>query len=291
MAANDTLLVVGATGFLGRTICELSPDAWTCVPASRHGVGHTSIHLTDEASVMDAVMAVRPRWVINTAAMTSVDGCERDPDLAYAVHVDGTRHLVRACERAGSGLVTLSTNYVFDGAAGIYHERDEAHPLNVYGQSKLESERVVALANCPHIVIRTAVLYGYRADCRPNFVTWALGALDKGETIRVVTDEWTNPTYIDDLAMFIFELCQSNFQGLVHFGGRDFLSRFEMVERMCAVFNYDLGLVTPVTSAEFKQPAKRPLRAGLCMDLAGQLSSLISQKFDDTLMEIQKHLK
>jgi dTDP-4-dehydrorhamnose reductase len=291
MATSDTLLVVGATGFLGRTICDLSPDTWVCVPTSRQGVGHTPIHLTDEASVMDAVMAIRPRWVINTAAMTSVDGCERDPDLAYAVHVDGTRHLVRACERAGSGLITLSTNYVFDGAAGMYHEGDVAYPLNVYGQSKLEGERVVAQANCPHIVIRTAVLYGYRVGCRPNFVTWALGALKKGEAIRVVTDEWTNPTYIDDLAMFIFELCQSNFQGLVHFGGRDFLSRFEMVERMCAIFDFDLDLVTPVTSAEFKQPAKRPLRAGLCMDLAGQLSSVIPQKFDDSLMKIQKHLK
>jgi len=291
MAVNDALLVVGATGFLGRTICDLSPNAWTCIPASRHGQGHTPIHLTDEASVMDAVMAVRPRWVINAAAMTSVDGCERDPDSAYAVHVDGTRHLVRACERADCGLITLSTNYVFDGEAGIYNERDEAHPPNVYGQSKLESEAVAANANCPHIVIRTAVLYGYRVGCRPNFVTWALGALEKGEAIRVVTDEWTNPTYIDDLAMFIFELCQSSFQGLVHFGGREFLSRFEMVERMCRVFGYDLNLVTPVTSAEFKQPAKRPLKAGLCTDLAGRLSTLKPKDYDGSLIEIQKLLQ
>jgi len=291
MVVNDTLLVVGATGFLGRTLCALSPKAWSCVPASRQGQGHTPIDLLDEASVMDAVMAVRPRWVINTAAMTSVDGCERDPDLAYAVHVDGTRHLVRACERAGCGLITLSTNYVFDGEAGIYYEGDEAHPSNVYGQSKLDGEGVVTNAHCPHIVIRTAVLYGYRAGCRPNFVTWALGALKKGEAIRVVTDEWTNPTYIDDLALFIFELCHSKFQGLVHFGGRDFLSRFEMVERMCAVFGYDLSLVTPVTSAEFKQPAKRPLRAGLCTDLAARLSALKSKGFDDSLVEIQKLLQ
>jgi dTDP-4-dehydrorhamnose reductase len=244
--------------------------------------------LTDASSVASAVMAVRPRWVINTAAMTSVDGCERDPDMAYAVHVDGTQHLVRACEIADCGLVTLSTNYVFDGEGGMYDENDEAHPPNVYGQSKLDGEAVVAQANCPGIVIRTAVLYGHRAACRPNFVTWAMGALEKGEAIRVVNDEWANPTYVDDLALFVFGLCHSDFQGLVHFGGRDFFTRYEMVERLCAVFGYDFGLVTPVTSAEFDQPAKRPLRAGLCSNLAARLSDVKPIGFDESLVEIQK---
>lgn len=287
MAVNNKLLIVGATGFLGRILCDLVSDDWVAIPASRNGDGHIPFDLTDEDSVVSAIMSERPRWVINTAAMTSVDGCEREPHLARAIHVGGTEHLVRACEMVGCGLITLSTNYVFDGEAGLYDEQAEAHPPNVYGQSKLEGEVIVAQANCPHIVIRTAVLYGYHADCRSNFVTWAMGALEKGEAIRVVTDEWTNPTYVNDLALFILRLCTSNFQGLVHFGGRDFLTRFEMVERICAVLGYDIGLVTPITSAEFGQPAKRPLRAGLNTNLAAQLSSVTPVGFDDALAQIQ----
>jgi dTDP-4-dehydrorhamnose reductase len=288
MVEDNKLLIVGATGFLGRTLCELASQEWTCVAASRNGDGHIGIDLTDASSVTSAVMDVRPRWVINTAAMTSVDGCERDPDMAHLIHVDGTQHLVRACEMAGCGLVTLSTNYVFDGGAGLYDEIDEANPPNVYGQSKLEGEGVVARANCPGIVIRTAVLYGHRIGCRPNFVTWAMSALEKGEPIRVVTDEWTNPTYIDDLDLFILEMCHSDYQGLVHFGGRDFLSRFEMVERICAIMGYDPHLVAPITSDEFGQPAKRPLRAGLRTGLATRLSHIKPMGFDDSLVEIQK---
>lgn len=284
---NDKLLIVGATGFLGRTLMDVASKDWSVVPASRTGAEHTHLDITDHASVVAAIEAVRPRWVINAAAMTSVDGCEREPNLARAVHVEGTRYLVEACEQSGCGLITLSTNYVFDGELGFYDEQSEARPPNVYGQTKLEGERIVTQAQCPHIVIRTAVLYGYRANCRPNFVTWAMGALEKGEAIRVVTDEWTNPTYIDDLAEFILSLCGSNFNGLVHFGGRDFLTRFEMVQRICTVLGYDCNLVTPITSEAFGQPAKRPLRAGLKTDLAAQLSSVKPVAFDDALTQIQ----
>ncbi|MBT3604821.1 MAG: SDR family oxidoreductase [Candidatus Latescibacteria bacterium] len=288
MAEDNKLLIVGATGFLGRTLCELAPNEWLRVAASRMGDGHRHIDLMDASSVTSAVMDERPRWVINTAAMTSVDGCERDPARAQAIHVDGTRHLVRACEMAGCGLITLSTNYVFDGEMGVYKETDEAHPPNVYGQSKLDGEAVVAQANCQGIVIRTAVLYGHRVGCRPNFVTWAMGALERGEPIRVVTDEWTNPTYVDDLALFILEMCDSDYRGLLHFGGRDFLTRFEMVERICAIMGYDPQLVTPTTSDAFGQPAKRPLRAGLDTGLAAGLSKIKPMGFDDSLLEIQK---
>lgn len=288
MTEKNKMLIVGATGFLGRTLCDLSVSKWAGVPASRNGDGHVALELTDAASVESAILSVRPQWVVNTAAMTSVDGCERDPDMAQAVHVAGTEHLVRACEKAECGLVTVSTNYVFDGEEDIYDEKDAPNPVNVYGQSKLDGEIITGQASCRHIVVRTAVLYGHRSGCRPNFVTWAIGALNKGEPIRVVTDEWANPTYIDDLGQFILDICEGDFQGVVHYGGRDFLTRFEMVERICEVFGFDRGLVTPITSAEFGQPAKRPLRAGLCTDLASQLSPLQAIGFDDSLVEIQK---
>lgn len=289
MDDNQKMLIVGATGFLGQTLCDLAPSAWQCVPASRQGEGHVYIDLTDEKAIFAAIETVRPRWVINTAAMTSVDGCERDPGLARAIHVGGTEHLVRACEQVGCGLITLSTNYVFEGTLGQYGEQDAPYPPNVYGQSKLDGEAIALQARCPHIVIRTAVLYGYRAKCRPNFVTWVIGALAQGEAIRVVTDEWSNPTYVDDLAQFILSLCDSKFQGLVHFGGPDFMTRFEMVERICDRFDFDRSLVSPVTSADFGQPAKRPLRAGLKTDLASQISSVVPTDFDSALAKIQKN--
>ena len=289
--ANNRLLIVGASGFLGHALCDVSCGDWERLPASRSGQkGHLVVDLTRSDLVHDVVAQVRPQWVINSVAMTSVDGCERNPALARAIHVDGTRNLVQACERVGCGLVNLSTNYVFDGEKGPYAEDDEVHPVNVYGQTKLESEIILLNALCPGIVVRTAVLYGFHPSCRPNFVTWAISALADREAIRVVIDEWTNPTFVDELAAFILKLCRTDFRGVVHFGGVDFLTRFEMVERICAVMGFDFSLVSSITSAEFGQLAQRPLRAGLKTALAGTLCDIIPASFEHNLGHLKGFL-
>lgn len=286
--ANNRLLIVGASGFLGRALCDISCDDWERTPASRSGQkDHLVVDLTQSALVNEVVAQVRPQWVINSAAMTSVDGCERNPALARAVHVDGTRNLVQACERVGCGLVNLSTNYVFDGKKGPYAEVDEAHPVNVYGQTKLESEVILLNALCPGIVVRTAVLYGFHPSCRPNFVTWAISALAGREAIRVVTDEWANPTFVDELAAFILKLCRTDFRGVVHFGGADFLTRFEMVEQICAVMGLDFSLASAITSAEFERTAQRPLRAGLTTTLARTLCDIAPASFEHNLRQLK----
>ncbi len=285
---NNRLLIVGASGFLGRALCDTPSDDWARVPASRSGQqDHLVVDVTQPDLVRDAVAQARPRWVINAAAMTSVDGCEQNPGLARAIHVTGTRNLVQACEQVGCGLVNLSTNYVFNGQNGPYAEGDDARPVNVYGQTKLASERVLLNARCRSIVVRTAVLYGFRPSCRPNFVTWAMSSLARREAIRVVTDERANPTFVDELASFILKLCQTDFQGVVHFAGADFLTRFEMVERICAVMGFDLALVSATTSAEFGQLAPRPLRAGLTTALAKTVCDIALAPFDCNLRRLK----
>ncbi len=276
-SSPDTILVVGATGFLGRVLCDVPTRDFRRIPAVRTLRAPFArpplqqMDITDSGQVNRVVEQVRPKWVINTAAETGVDACEAQPERARRVHVDGVRNLVRACERTGSGLVTLSTNYVFDGTKGPYGEEDAPNPLNVYGQTKLEGEACTLEARCPGIVVRTAVLYGYRPGCRPNFVTWAAGALARREEIRVVTDEWANPTCVDELAVFLLDLCRKDFRGLIHFGGVECLTRYEMVQQICACFGLDVHLAVPVASAELGQMARRPLRAGLKMDRAWEV--------------------
>ena len=287
---ETTVLIVGASGFLGRALCDVPFQGLRRVPAARRprpphpGPDGLRVDLTDAASVVRAVSRARPDWVINAAAEAGVDRCERHPEAARRVNVCGTRNLVRACEDAGAGLVTVSTNYVFDGRAGPYAETDPTHPLNVYGRTKLDAEAVVLDSPCQGLVVRTAVLYGYRAGCRPNFVTWALESLLRGETIRVVTDEWANPTCVDELAVFLLGLCSGDFRGVIHFAGPEFMSRYEMVERICRCFDLDAGLVAPVTSEALGQIATRPPGAGLKIDLA-------RERFDPALRSFSENLK
>ena len=288
--SNGKVLIVGASGFLGRALCDVPFKGLFRTAAARDprppflGSDCLRMDVTDAESVVRAVSQVRPDWIINAAAEAGVDRCERSPDLAHRVNVCGTRNLIRACEDAGVGLVTVSTNYVFDGLSGPYAETDSVNPVNVYGRTKLESEEVVLASSCQGVVVRTAVLYGYRAGCRPNFVTWALESLLRGETVRIVTDEWANPTFVDELAVFLLGLCRGKFRGVIHFAGPEIMTRFEMVERICRCFDLDTDLVVPVTSRELGLTAPRPPGAGLKLDLAREL-------FDPALRSFSENLK
>lgn len=283
------VLIVGASGFLGRALCDVPFQGLDRVPAARNprppymGSDGFRVDVTDAESVVRVISQVRPDWVVNAAAEAGVDRCERNPDLARRVNVWGTRNLIRACENAGAGLVTVSTNYVFDGRAGPYAETDSTSPVNVYGRTKLDAEEIVLGSPCHGLVVRTAVLYGYRAGCRPNFVTWALESLVRGETIRVVTDEWANPTCVDELAVFLLGLCLRDFRGVIHFAGPEFMSRYEMVRRICQCFNLDADLVVPVTSEELGQIARRPPGAGLKLDLARELFNPVLGSYSENL--------
>ncbi len=290
----DRILVVGASGFLGRVICDAPAQEIHRVPAARTSLPYPDfiqLDVTDAHQVSTVFEEVKPSWVINTAAITSVDGCETAPELARRVHVEGTRNLIEACEKLPCGLIHISTNYVFDGRQSQpYRENDSPNPLNVYGLTKFESEGLVLRASCPSIVVRTAVLYGYHAESRLNFVTWALGLLAKNQTIRVVDDEWANPTAVDELADFLLCLPDSDFRGMIHFAGAEYLTRYEMVKQICSHFRLDLSKVTPVSSSDLGQTAARPLRAGICIDKARSIYNGPISSFEHHLDRISQQI-
>ncbi len=284
------VLVIGATGFLGRGLVDSGEEM---LPAARHPPaeeGWIQLDLEDTARLAHTLDRTQPDWVVNAAAVTSVDGCESDPEAARRVHVDAVEELARACGDRAIRLIQLSTNYVFDGEEGPYGEEDAANPLSVYGRTKLEGEER-ALSVSDACVVRTAVLYGYHPHARPNFVTWALAALEAGETIRVVTDEWSNPTYLPELVTSIRGLIDERASGIYHVAGSDYLTRFKMVESLCEVFGLGVDRVESVTSAELGQKARRPLRAGLRTDRIEALLSLGRQSFRQNLEAFRQDVR
>jgi dTDP-4-dehydrorhamnose reductase len=266
------LLVTGAHGLLGRSLLDTDWGG----DVERIGCGRRPepvgpgpcrvVDLTTAAAVSELVAAERPDWVIHTAANTNVDQCETEPAVARQINVDAVTHVVAACNDIGAGVVQLSTDYVFDGHDGPYSEEAETHPLSQYGQMKLDSEAAVIDGAHRGLVVRTLWLYGHRPGVRPNLVTWPLAALLRGETVRVVTDQWGNPTLVADLARAIVQLCRSDVSGRFHFGGSSFLSRYELVQRMASYFRLDTRSVDAVPTQRAEQAAARPLRSGLRTD-------------------------
>ena len=268
------LLVTGAHGLLGRSLLRAAVgrsglEASGCGRGAQ-GAPSGDYHvcdLLDPKAVRGILDRVEPDWVIHTAAVPNVDLCEAARELARRVNVEAVADLAAACRESGIGLPHLSTDYVFDGRDGPYGENDSTHPISHYGALKLASEKPVLEGGLDGLVVRTLWLYGHASGVRPNLVTWPLQALAKGEELRIVDDQWGNPAAVDDLAEALLELCQRRQTGLVHFGGGDFMTRYELVVALAREFALPVDRIHPISTAAMGQPAPRPLRSGLRAEL------------------------
>ena len=264
------ILVTGAHGLLGRSLLRQEGKAeFIGCGRSSEPVGnytYRQIEIVDRSAVIQMLKAVRPDWVIHTAALTDVDLCETQRKHARRVNLETVSHLVEACGEVDAGLVQLSTDYVFDGSTGPYSEKDATNPLSYYGALKLESEHLVLETGIKGLVLRTLWLYGYIPGTRRNLVTWPLETLGRGESIGIVSDQWGNPTYVEDLARALLELCKRDAKGLFHMGGSAYLTRWKLVSHLAHRFGFSPELVKPILTEAAALKARRPLRSGLRND-------------------------
>lgn len=280
VSAAMRILITGSNGLLGQKLVDaLRNDPSVNLLATSRGVDRSpvslaeryrSLDITSKSDVDHVFTETVPECVIHTAAMTNVDACEQDPDACRLNNVTATSHLVEACKRIGAHLILLSTDFIFDGEAGPYKEEDEPAPLSIYGQSKLDAERLVMEAgSLDWAIARTIIVYGVAPGLsRSNVVLWAKGALEKGEPIKVVDDQWRMPTLAEDLADGCIRIAKRRATGIYHLSGPDGMSILELVQRVAAFFRLDASVVTPVRSDTLGQPAKRPPRTGFVIDKA-----------------------
>ncbi|MCK4771311.1 MAG: SDR family oxidoreductase [Candidatus Latescibacteria bacterium] len=267
------LAVVGAAGLLGQKLFEAATVAGHEVAPFDLDTGIQTpagpispLDITDAGAVMAAMEGLGPDWVLNTAAFTAVDASEANQERVRAVNVGGVANILSATDATGTRLVTLSTDYVFDGRNGPYTEDAPRRPLGVYGASKAEMEDIVVKDGGRHLVIRTMVLYGAASGIRTNFALWVVQKLRAGEKIRVVTDQMGNPTLASDLARMILTMVEHGGAGLYHAAGADRVSRYEFAVRAARIFGLDGDKIIPVTTGELGQEADRPLESGFVLD-------------------------
>lgn len=253
------IALTGATGQLGLAFQAIAVGHDVVALSRRSDAAH-HLDLADPATVTGAIQACRPDWVVHAAAMTDVDGCERDSALAHRINAVGTQAVARAAAGCGARLVVVSTDYVFDGKKGEYAEDDAPNPLSAYGRSKLEGERL-ALAAVPNaIVARTSVLFGPH---KRNFILWLLGELRAGRPVRIVSDQRVTPTLSHDLAEQILALMTAGATGVYHTAGATPLSRLDAARQVAARFGLPTNLITPIRSDELSWVAPRPRDATL----------------------------
>ena len=273
------ILITGGTGQLARELVR-ALDGNDLFP-----LGRPELDIEDPGATQ-RILGIRPQVVIHAAALTDVDACERDPERAHRVNVVGTRHVAEAAGRLGAKLVYVSTDYVFDGSARApYTEEDPPNPVNAYGRSKLEGERVAEDCAPAPLIVRTAWLYGEGAK---NFVTEILRLARANRTLNVVDDQVGSPTWARDLAEVIRALIHLGASGIVHATGQGACSRFEFARAIVEMAAVDAE-VLPTTSDRFPRPARRPAHCPLAQHRLRQLG-LALPYWAESLSEYVKRL-
>ena len=179
--------------------------------------------------------------------------------------VSSVKNLVKACSK-NVKIIQISTDYVFDGAKGPYYENDPTYPINYYGRSKLEAENFLKGSLVDYTIIRASVLYGSQLNEKPNFFSWVYNSLKSNTPINVVTDQVSNPVWLQTFIDTILNAIIYKAIGIYHLGSDDYLSRYEFAVLIAKTFNLNQDLINPVDSESVPFLANRPQNSGLKTD-------------------------
>jgi dTDP-4-dehydrorhamnose reductase len=242
-------LIFGATGLLGKALMK------TWAGDEVRGLGSKEADIRDEAQVKAAIAQFQPDWIVLSAAYTDVDGCESNRELAFDVNAKGAANVARAAREHAAKLLFISTDYVFDGTkTSPYEVTDPRNPRAVYGRSKAQAEEELQRILPECCIARTSWLYGVGGKCFPDTI---LKAAATRPHLDVVNDQRGSPTFTNDLAGAIIQLCRKNARGMVHVTNAGDCTWFDFARQVVA----GAGLSTevrPTTTDKFPRPAERP---------------------------------
>ncbi len=291
-----TVLITGSNGLVGRELIRAFARQanYTVIATSsspdKVGAAHFhQLDIRDREGIFNLIEDTQPDVVIHSAAISAPDACELDKDLCNTVNIEGTRNVADACRQVDAAMLYLSTDFVFDGQNGPYTETDTPLAISYYGLSKLAGETIVQRTLPLWAIVRTVLVYGDTAGLnRANFVTWVKTSLEKGESIRVVNDQYRTPTYAPNLAEGIVSatsyMLQHKTSQVWHLSGpQPLISVYDMALAIAAFYRLNTSLIQPIASASLNQPAMRPPRTGFSIEKAQNLLNYSAVEFTNGL--------
>lgn len=296
------LLITGSNGLLGQKIIYRLLDLKEFeIKAAARGENrlieterytYYTLDIGNKEEVNRIIHDVKPDAVIHTAAMTNVDACESDKEGCLRNNVHAVEYIVDACNDVGAHLVHVSTDFIFDGEDGPYDEEAKPNPVSYYGWSKMEAERIVQEKSNSWAILRTILVYGVVDHMsRSNVVLWAKGALEKGQDMNVVDDQFRMPTLAEDLAEGCILAARQEAKGIYNISGKDYMSVLELVQRVADFYHLPKTKINPVSSSTLSQPAKRPPKTGFILDKAIHQLGYNPNSFEEGLAILDEQLK
>ena len=287
------ILITGAFGQLGHSLQSVlskkSNYELVCTGRKiKKGQEGIPLDIRNQVALKEIINTTAPDILINLAAMTNVDACELNPKLAGEINVAGLEHI---CDSFKGKIIHLSTDYVFDGTSGPYKEDDPLNPISIYGKTKLASEYILLEKDIKNLVIRGNVLYDYCPHSSASFLNWVVSSLKGNQEIKVVEDQFNNPTWTRSMSDIIKLSIENDLEGIIHWGDSEQISRFEFAKLIAKKFSLNESLIKPVITSELNQPARRPLQSGLSTEKLVNMLNIIPPSIDDCLDEIIKSIQ
>ncbi len=278
MRNKKKLFLTGANGLLGQKLVSQLVEAGEFeVFASGRGecrlpeggFTYISLDLEDANEVKDRIQELSPDIIIHGAAMTHVDQCELNQDACYQANVVATETLAKAAEAIDAHFIFVSTDFIFSGEEGPLAEDAIPAPVNYYGETKEEAEKLVMNLKTPWAIARTVLVFGIAHDLsRSNIVLWVKGSLEAGKEIQVVDDQYRTPTLAEDLAAGCILIAKKGATGIYHISGDELMTPYQMALEVADYFDLNKDLIKRTDSTKFTQPAKRPLKTGFIIEKA-----------------------
>jgi dTDP-4-dehydrorhamnose reductase len=287
------ILITGAFGQLGHALQSVlskkSNYELICTGRKvKKGQEGIPLDIRNQVALKELINTTAPDILVNLAAMTNVDACELNPKLAGEINVAGLEHI---CDSFKGKIIHLSTDYVFDGTSGPYKEDDPLNPISIYGKTKLASEHILLEKDIKNLVIRGNVLYDYSPHTSASFLNWVVSSLKGNQEIKVVEDQFNNPTWTRSMSDIIELSIENDLEGIIHWGDSVHISRFEFAKLIAKKFSLNESLIKPVLTSELNQPARRPLQSGLSTEKLVNMLDIIPPSIDDCLDEIIKTIQ
>ena len=296
------ILITGSNGLLGQKLLhKLKQDFSVELIATSKGENRVSeqngyiyfdLDITNNDAVAQLISSERPEVVINTAAVTNVDLCEDERKACDALNVDAVKYLADACAKIDAHLIQISTDFIFDGEDGPYTEEDVPNPLSYYGLSKLKSEQLLQAHSVKWTVLRTIIVFGVGEKLsKGNIVLWAKSALEKGDPLNIIDDQFRAPTLAEDLADICILAAKKKAFGIFNASGKDIMSIYEIVERIAKHYGNSTDNLNKISTAALKQKAGRPPKTGFILDKSRNELGYNPHSFEDCLTIIDQQLK
>ncbi len=296
------ILITGSNGLIGQKLVErfLLEKEFEIIATS---FSENALHLNEgyQFELMDITNSVEvhyildryePDVVIHAAAATRVDLCETQQPEAWKTNVDATAILAESSQRIGSQFILLSSDFVFDGRNGPYSEEAKSNPLNYYGKTKLESEKIAAKILRDLTIVRTCLVYGTNFTMkRSNFMLWVKYCLEKNGHIRVNNDQWRTPTLAEDIAEACLSIVRKKANGIFHIAGPENMRVLDLAYTIADFYKLDKELITEVPTEELEEIGLRPMKSGLVIDKAAAELDYRPHTIKEGLKIVAKQLK